>query len=254
MTLPQGTESDAVGRAFRELYVRATAVTAEPTADTIMARARRRRITQVAVAGGAALVSVAVAFALLGPARVAPRAVDPAATVSASSSPVPSGTRTDAAASIPVGFFLNETGAADERVDNEQVLESCFGRPRLASSVARSVGEAASLTTVHHQLLVYPDESTARQVFATMRPALQACVGRGGSTQLATGTPSLGDEAASVTIAIPGRRSRRAHRRTADIIGVPGRLGHRSVHKLPRLSGHSERGRGVRLTTLFVRP
>ena len=199
MTRPEMTESDAVGGAFRDLHTRVTAAVTGPSANDIMAVGRRRRITRIAVAGGATVVAIVAAFVLVGPTRGALQPAEPTAPPVTS---VPSGTRMDVAAIIPTGFFLYEANA-DERVDDGQVFEPCFGRPRVVAAVARSVGEGPSLTRVIHDLYVYPDEFTARQAFAALRLALQACVGFDGSTQLDADTPALGDEAASVTIAIP---------------------------------------------------
>ncbi len=199
MTRPETTESDVVGGAFHDLHTRVTAAVTGPSANDIMAVGRRRKITRIAVAGGATVVAIAAAFVLVGPTRVALQPVDPTAPPSTS---VLSGARMDPATIIPTGFFLHES-SADERVDDGQVYEPCFGRPRLVASVARYVGEGQSLTRVIHDLYVYPDELTARRAFAALRLALQVCVGFDGSTQLDADRPALGDEAASVTIAIP---------------------------------------------------
>ncbi|MEU2611960.1 hypothetical protein ABZ570_10305 [Micromonospora sp. NPDC007271] len=207
MNPDEAAQTQAVDDAFRGLRTRVGPSVAGPPATQIVARGRRRRAGHVTLAAVAVLAVLTGGYAAVGDGLAGTRPnLPPAATVTAPAptSPVkapPTGDRTQDA-KIPDGFLLRdqETDIADQSND----LSPCFGEPAMQRSASQRVGPPATEVNITQHLYVYPDQSTAHSIMRNVRQQLQSCSGFPGARVLKkAASPEWGDEAATITLALP---------------------------------------------------
>lgn len=200
MIPPKNAHDDAVDLAFHALRARVVDAVSTPPATEIIARGRRRRTTQTALAGTAVAAVLAAGLVVTrGPQpQPDPNTPSPSATWVA-----PTGSRTAAKPQIPSGFLLHDN-AKYGHIGQLEGLTRCYGQPTVSGGSSRAVGEQANQVNISQEVRVYPDVNTAKQVYSQLRADLRGCFGFPDAKVLETPTDRpWGDEAVTGSVALP---------------------------------------------------